>query len=39
MPDVLTVGLQDPKSRVRADYQNAASVREEVERLGIPRIL
>jgi tetratricopeptide (TPR) repeat protein len=39
VPDVPTVRLQDPKSRVGAGYQNAASVREEAERLGIPRIL
>jgi tetratricopeptide (TPR) repeat protein len=39
VPDVPTVRLQDPKSRVGAGYQNAASVREEAERLGIPRML
>ncbi len=39
VPDVPTVRLHDPKSKVGAGYQNPASVREEAERLGIPRIL
>ncbi|MBR1224798.1 MULTISPECIES: hypothetical protein [unclassified Bradyrhizobium] len=39
VPDVPTVKLQDPKSKVGAGYQNAATVREEAERLGIPRVL
>jgi len=29
-------GLQDPKSGVGADHQNAATVREAAKRLGIP---
>jgi len=39
VPGVPTVRLQDAKSKVGAGYQNAASVREEAERLGIPRLL
>ncbi|MBR1147737.1 M48 family metallopeptidase [Bradyrhizobium sp. AUGA SZCCT0431] len=39
VPDVATIKLQDPKSKVGAGYQNAATVREEAERLGIPRLL
>jgi tetratricopeptide (TPR) repeat protein len=39
LPDVPTVKLQDPNSKVGAGYQNLARVREEAERLGIPRIL
>jgi hypothetical protein len=39
VPDVPTVRAPDPKSRVGLGYQNAASVREEAERLGIPRLL
>lgn len=39
VPDVPTIRLQDPKSKVGAGYQNAATVREEAERLGIPRLL
>jgi tetratricopeptide (TPR) repeat protein len=39
VPDVPTIRLQDPTSKVGAGYQNAANVREEAERLGIPRIL
>jgi tetratricopeptide (TPR) repeat protein len=39
VPDVPTVRLLDPKSKLGAGYQNVASVREEAERLGIPRIL
>jgi hypothetical protein len=39
VPDVPTIRLLDPKSKLGAGYQNVASVREEAERLGIPRIL
>ena len=39
VPGVATVRLQDPKSKVGAGYQDAANVREEAERLGIPRVL
>jgi len=38
VPDVSTARLQDPISRVGVGYQNAAHVREEAERPGIPRI-
>jgi hypothetical protein len=39
VPDVATVRLDDPDSKVGAGYQNLAKVREEAERLGIPRVL
>ena len=39
VPDVATVRLDDPDSKVGAGYQNLARVREEAERLGIPRML
>ena len=39
VPDVSTVKLLDSNSKVGAGYQNLARVREEAERLGIPRVL
>jgi tetratricopeptide (TPR) repeat protein len=36
---VHTVALKDPKSHFGAGHQNLAAVLEEVERLGIPRVL
>ena len=39
VPDVATVKLRDANSKVGAGYQDLARVREEAERLGIPRIL
>lgn len=39
VPDLPTVRLQDSRSKVGAGYQDITSVREEAERLGIPRIL
>lgn len=39
VPDVATVKLLDAQSRVGAGYQDAVTVREEAERLGIPRML
>jgi hypothetical protein len=36
---VHTVPLDDPQSRFGAGYQNIATVLQEVERLGIPRVL
>ena len=34
-----TVPLDDPQSRFGADHQNIATVQQEAERLGIPRVL
>jgi len=39
LPGVHTVPLDDPQSRFGAGHQNIASVLQEVERLGIPRVL
>ena len=36
---VNTVPLRDPKSHFGAGYQNINAVLEEVEQLGIPRLL
>jgi tetratricopeptide (TPR) repeat protein len=39
LPGVNTVALRDPNSRFGAGHQNIKAVLEEVERLGIPRLL
>ena len=39
LPGVNTVALRDPNSRFGAGHQNIKAVLEEVERLGIPRVL
>ena len=39
LPGVDTVPLRDPKSHFGAGHQNIEAVLEEVERLGIPRVL
>lgn len=39
LPDVALVKLTDARSKLGAGYQNQTAVREEAERLGIPRLL